>query len=587
MNQVPVNVPDNRLTDGDDRFLGVDQRTDPARVAPGYGCDATNKRFRDGKAEDRPSVRILPIGPDNYGKLPFDRPQGACVFQDPDGFQWFIIAAGGKVYRAGTHLTATEIPLPSGVVLDGEVEFTQAFNKLLLWRQGSAPLELEDLSLGFFAVTDATSESGNGTGTLTIPNATRGEFMQNRVLAVLDDSIYVSDALNYTRYSLTQQFRINDGSDDRLLAVRAFGTDAAIAFKTKSIHLLGNLNPDRNGDWSFATRERITNQHGLVGANAITQAGADLFYFSTAGLTSVRLTEENKVKAVEVPLSYPMKALWSRINWSAAWRAQLTYDDSYLYWAVPVDDSPVPNAIAIYDFVNKAWAGTDEGDTFAFGVLRWLPAFYNGERRLFWLDYQGLVRFYEPGTWLDEYQGDFLLAEDGSRLLSEFGLPLLSEDLTIQRRDFDSEFLSRGLSSGVDGRKRFLNGRLTMSTLNPSFSVDAVVEGVAEETALVTNQTRSRVQSNLFGVPDWDPTNVNDDAASAHRQDYSIVLPNGGMYCGSGVLLSRMQASEFPLRPPGKGRYVQIRFSKNQGNATLHSLTLTSALADRNAGYRS
>ena len=44
-------------TDGDNGFIGVDMRTSPHLLQPGYVSDARNSRFRFGVAEPRKGTR--------------------------------------------------------------------------------------------------------------------------------------------------------------------------------------------------------------------------------------------------------------------------------------------------------------------------------------------------------------------------------------------------------------------------------------------------------------------------------------------------------------------------------------------------
>lgn len=580
------------LMDGDSEFLGVDQRTHPAALPPGIGSDARNKRFHERKAADRLGITIRPLGPydpDTPGSspwTPYYRPQGATVFRDPESTQWDIVVAAGQVWAFTMNQTGIRVPLPAGITLaedeDTEYEFTQAFDKLLLWRgEDETPLLLESINDGFAEITQTSSGSGNGTGTLTIPNSNRASFIQNRVFACSGDNVYISDAQNLSRYSLLNAARINDGSDDRLLHVVPFGDTSAVAFKTKSVHLLGNLVADTSGNFSSATRTTITRQHGLVAPNAIAQVGRDLFYMSSDGLTSVQLTEENNVRGTDVPLSWPMKALWDRINWRAAHRSQLAYWDSKLYWAVPVDNSPVPNAIGVYDFRTRYWCGTDEGDALAFGVKRFLPQFFNGQLRLFFLDWLGLVRLYEEG-FHDYRQADFRLNEDGvTRRLTEFGLPRLTEDLDIYAMSVKGSFTARGYTCGHPGRKSLGIVTPTVETWKPTWSLTGAVDGPSETRALISSQTRSRTRYTTYSSPAWNPTNANDDHAKRRREDYCVEL-GAGMVLGSGVRLDLHQTYEQPKWSGQQGRYFQPTFSNTTGRCDLRSLVIEATPTDSN-----
>ena len=53
-------LDDAPLRDGDSGFVGVDERLDPELLGPGMVSSATNCRFRNGLAEPRKGITILP-----------------------------------------------------------------------------------------------------------------------------------------------------------------------------------------------------------------------------------------------------------------------------------------------------------------------------------------------------------------------------------------------------------------------------------------------------------------------------------------------------------------------------------------------
>lgn len=109
---------------------------------------------------------------------------------------------------------------------------------------------------------------------------------------------------------------------------------------------MDNLVPDSNGDYSSAVSDIVTNTHGLVARGAWVGVGRDLFYVSTRGVTSLQLTEENRVKGVDLPLSTPMSATWARINWNLRDKIRIGYWDNNLYVALPLDAARVVDTSA-------------------------------------------------------------------------------------------------------------------------------------------------------------------------------------------------------------------------------------------------
>jgi len=274
--------------------------------------------------------------------------QGATLFSDPNGTEWIVVAAEGRVFVTGEGRVAREISL-NGATLTGDCTFTQTYDQLLLWRgTGSAPLQMITFDGGFVAVTQTSSGAGAGTGTQVIPNSDGARFFQNRVfvpfiyVGAKKDFVAVGDIGNYTRYKFPQNaFRFNDGADDDIVDLAPFGRTSMAVFKQKSVRIVDNLVPDSNGDYSSAVSDVVTNTHGLVARGAWVGVGRDLFYVSTRGVTSLQLTEENRVKGVDLPLSTPLAATWSRINWNLRDKIRIGYWDNNLYVALPLDDARV------------------------------------------------------------------------------------------------------------------------------------------------------------------------------------------------------------------------------------------------------
>ena len=274
--------------------------------------------------------------------------QGSTIFSDPNATEWIVVAAEGRVFVTGENRVARELSL-NGETLTGECSFTQTYDKLLLWRgTASAPLQLETFDGGFVAVTQTSSGAGEGTGTQVIPNSDGARFFQNRVFVPFiysgtkKDFVAVGDIGNYTRYKFPQNaFRFNDGADDDIVDLAPFGRTSMAVFKQKSVRIVDNLVPDSNGDYSAAVSDLVTNTHGLVARGAWVAVGRDLFYVSTRGVTSLQLTEENRVKGVDLPLSAPLEATWNRINWRFRDKIRIGYWDNKLYVALPLDDARV------------------------------------------------------------------------------------------------------------------------------------------------------------------------------------------------------------------------------------------------------
>lgn len=147
---------------GDSSLTGVDELNPVHELAPGFVAGARNKRFRQGKAADRPGIALLPWMKGD-GTSPFGDVYGAALFAVPEDsadsvgqtVEWVIIAADQGIWRTRANGTAVSIPLPPGTNLtrDSFSQFIQANGSLILLRGlNAAPLQCTDFSVGFTSI---------------------------------------------------------------------------------------------------------------------------------------------------------------------------------------------------------------------------------------------------------------------------------------------------------------------------------------------------------------------------------------------------------------------------------------------------
>ena len=140
---------------GDTGFSGMVDRLNPANLQAGEVTDAENVRFRNGVAETRKGIskpacynNIAPevgIDIDPWGEI-----HGVGKFSDSKGIEFLVIAADGKTYYSRQNNNNIEVPLPTGMTIEDNVTFTQAFGKLLMHRgKFMNPLVMSDLDTGF------------------------------------------------------------------------------------------------------------------------------------------------------------------------------------------------------------------------------------------------------------------------------------------------------------------------------------------------------------------------------------------------------------------------------------------------------
>jgi hypothetical protein len=179
-------------------------------------------------------------------------------------------------------------------------------------------------------------------GTETIPNATRGVALANRLFMIHgSDLVAASELLDYTRYAPAwSQFRINQGSADRLVAISAFGPRTLIALKEHSVERIDGV----YGDLQDATQAGVTKRYGCIAPRSVVDIGTDMLWLSESGVATLLQTEFGELQAgqglARPPMfSDPIQPLIDRINWQYASGAAGVYHDNRYYLAVPLDDA--------------------------------------------------------------------------------------------------------------------------------------------------------------------------------------------------------------------------------------------------------
>lgn len=403
---------------GDGAFVGVDMRTPPQSLQPGYVSEAVNVRFRRGEAFPRGGMQALQwaflLGAEFPLEFPIQfntplqigEPKGVGKFNDPNGVEWIMIAAKRgnliNVYAVTPNNRVIQVPTTTAILAEEDTDyfFTQAFNTLILSRgKNHEHLSLTSVSDGFTSVSSQNLSTDSGTATEPIPNGPNATFFRNRVLipnvesgSSKVDLLSVSDYLNYTKYlPAFGDFRINQGDSDELVRCVPFNDNTLIIFKESSIYQL--VVP--GADFTQAVLSRVTSEYGLVGQRTVIAAGRDLWFLSQWGITSLYQTEDNKIQGTSVPISEPMQPIIDRINWSYAGRtAVAAYYRDRAYFSVPIDGSTQNNCVLVYDFLNKAWAGYDYWDGDA-KIAYFVKADYLDGEKLLYVDYDGILGIYE------------------------------------------------------------------------------------------------------------------------------------------------------------------------------------------------
>ena len=485
---------------------------------------------------------------------------GVGIFRDPQSIEYLLVATSEGVY-------ATKESNPSVLLAGGsisaDVEFVQCFNVVIMFRGESLePLVMERVDEGFKSITtqtsDLTIDENDSDGTVTIPNGSTGLFFSNRLLVPHDkDLVAASDYLNYTRYQpVLANFKVNQGSEDELVSLVRINNSTIACFKTNSIYIVSNI----YGNLSDITLDEVTREYGAVGRNSIVQAGSDVVFLSSKrGVTSLGIAGNGKVSAVDLPLSDPIQPLIDRINWNYASAAAAAYHNNRLYMAVPLDGATENNAILVYDFLVKAWAGYDDGADVV-KVKRFVETMFQGKRRLFFLSTDGFINLY-----------------DDDLSVSGFVDEKVSSDGSISVQQVSDELTTRGYTGDSILSKRWSVAEVQLATSEPNLTVKALFDGANENTKVLTPTGGLSFDRTKYDKPfyatDFNASMSGDDFFTQHRQDYSvnpdteIALPTTGSETGFDPDLHQQSQNRFKYR--GEGKYVQLKLENTNGRVEL------------------
>jgi len=456
-----------------------------------------------------------------------DRPWIMAVATDKVGF--FAFGKASKTVSLGSYRVTEQSTI------------VQANNYVYLFRgEDETPLRWDGSWDNDFELVPNTTLPSSFS---SIPNSSQATYYQNR-LWVLDgkDTIAASDVLSFTDYDpRANEFNLNTGNSDYVVATFPFGVNTLIVFKNKSIIALNNV----EGSLLDVTATEVTRQIGLVGPNALTSVGPDLAYVSYGDINLLTLTATNNaVQHKTLPLSARIRKIMSRVNWEVGYKISMGYWNNELYVALPLDNSQVCDTVVVYNFITDQWYGEwNFSPTMNMCIQGWQV-----------VDYLGLQRLHA-------------ITEDGRIFVTDEGQNDISGTTVAE---ISSEMVTRAYAfeEGNHLQRRIY---LDLATNRPKFSCSVYTEGANEESVLLTDQTYTRAESWKWEDSAYDLTNANNDYNRAYRKDYSSGPDS--IQTGSGFQPEMPQEFRIPLLVRRQGRLSWIKITNTQGFISVMSLT--------------
>jgi hypothetical protein len=549
---------------GDGAFIGVDMLRDPGQLADGMVSFAENARFDEGVAAPRLGIRKLNFGAQGYQGdspdviHPYPELIDGQTFQDPiSGGEWLIIATVDGLFRTRPGQRGVPITLPAGETVPRGTRLIQTYNGMVMLRgAGLDPLYMADLDVGFQPLPTPA------VGKQALPPAVQGLYFSNRLFVVdarpevvYRDTIFVSDIGAVTSVlqgdAVLNQFKINQGSADPLVAAYKFNDTTLIAAKASSIYVVSNIYGDNATIATNARLDLVTSEYGCRAADSFVQVGKDVWFLAhRRGIASIVQTETNALQGVDVPVSQDIQPLIDRINWewagdavSAAWRNRV-------YVAVPLDNSRVNDAVLVYNTATRRWSGVDRGPAIR-GVVAWVKFTYGGEIRLGFLSSDGFLNLYEDG--FHDHVGD------NAGAITYQGVPF--------------KLHTRGYGGAAAGTKQFQGVRMALTTWWPQYTIQARVDGVREQRSVKAPGTADRTRySRPHNAARYVTTNANDDFHVPYREDYSVDTAVAVDPGDAGISPDLHQEIELSAWLREQGRWVQFILESTRGRCELRGV---------------
>jgi hypothetical protein len=241
-----------------------------------------------------------------------------------------------------------------------------------------------DGGAGNFVRSPAGVPSGGATFK-TLRGVPWASYMGNR-LVIPDgrDSLAVSDILDPNTFDpFWQSVRLNQGSDDRLVAAVPWVDGGILVFMRKSIWLVKvQEQQDFSGTDPLITQVTLlTNEVGCVARETIARAGQFVFFLSDAGVYRLDTGLELSLRGDTEPLSAPIADQLEDLNATLAPHACGLWHGNRYWLAVPIGTGATGNnRVLIWNALNGQW---ETRDTYEFGVQAFLVSDYETERRVF------------------------------------------------------------------------------------------------------------------------------------------------------------------------------------------------------------
>ena len=492
MPQQPANNQ-QPLFDGEKGFIGFNSRDNPQSLEPGILSLCKNFRLNRGIAETRKGLkRITPGGLENTPV------RYAMTFQttedNVDRILWLSDQHLYYINPANPLSSRTQVAYPGAI----DLSFLPALGIIPSAFQAGTWIYIMLGSYSHpikFNYSTGVIDFVNITGANKMPeDAMQGLYLSNRAIVQSSkDEIAVSYYLDVETYASLDVFKINDGSDDCIVAIAPWVLNEFVIFMRNRIYYASfGAGAFSAGDAPLPADSYVkvmATDIGCIARGSVAQAAGGMIFLSDGGVymmtpQAATTPEGMRMGVMGEPLSAPIDDIIQRINQEHVSKAVGKYFNNRYYLAIPIDGSTVNNAVIIYNFINKKWESID---TFYsdMDICSMVTAVTNGKRRLFFFDTQ-----YGPFLTEELADGDHYDYTTNNNTLPE-ALPFLlydtSDPNSFTRFPIDSELITRSYNFGFSEDKRYSQVEIDLhSTASSQIQTSVIITNPDSETVIDT-----------------------------------------------------------------------------------------------------
>lgn len=297
--------------------------------------------------------------------------------------------------------------------------------------------------------------------TVSVPCGDFGLYFQNRlVVKYSDDQIAVSDILEENFDLSFNNFRINQGGNDKIVGLLPWIENQFLVFMAKSIYIAfvettNYLTGSPPGVGSSITV--VTTQVGCIARKSIVAAGQFVFFLSGKGVHMITPQLDLKLIGNTLPLSEPIDDFFDTVNFTTVSKASAVYYDNRFFISLPINSSTRNDRTLVFNTLNKAWESIDVYPT---GMYQddWQVCQYQGKRRLFLLTLFAGASTYGGIFLTEQYDGgDEYTSLNGNPVIP-FVLPATLETTTGQLVPIQASVRTREYTFDSTNNKRYSSG---------------------------------------------------------------------------------------------------------------------------------